>query len=94
MTNKKSFFYFPTWTLILLSVCFLGASIFGIYLIFNLESFKAITIDGVLYGKGSEQYQSGIQTMKYIFGGAALFELIICLLTGWLGYRRIKNNKN
>ncbi len=93
MTNKKSFFYFPTWTLILLSITSLGATVFGIYLIINLESFKAITINGVLYQKGSEQYQSGIQTMKYVFGGEALFFFIISIISGWIGYKRIINKK-
>lgn len=52
-----------------------------------------MTINGVLYQKGSEQYQSGIQTMKYVFSGEALFFLIISIISGWFGYKRIINKK-
>ncbi|OEU45461.1 MAG: hypothetical protein BBJ60_03665 [Desulfobacterales bacterium S7086C20] len=92
-TTKRSFFYFPTWTLILISILFCGATLFDIYLIFNLESFESITVNGTEYFQGSEQYKSGIKTMKQSFGGSALVTMIISLATGWFGYKRIKNKK-
>ena len=91
--TKKRFFYFPTWTLILVCVLFFGATLFGVYLVMNLESFKSITIDGVEYFQGTEQYNSGLKIMKQSFGGSAVVTLIISLLTGWFGYKRIKNKK-
>jgi len=93
MSDKKGFFHLPTWVLIAISILALGATIFDIYLLLNAASLDSITVNGVEYLQGSEQYNSGIKIMKKSFGVSAMFTTVICCLTGWFGYKRIKNKK-
>ena len=90
MNKKKSFFYFPTWTLILICILFMGATIFDIFLILNLDSFETITVNGVEHPKGSQGYLAGLKTMKQTFGAAAILTLPLSFAAGWFGYKRIK----
>ena len=86
--EKKGFFYIPTWALILICICAIGATIFDIYFVTNIDSFPTITVNGVEHEKGSEQYLVGVNTMKHTFGGTALVTLLIAFLTGYFAYKR------
>jgi cell division septal protein FtsQ len=90
MDKKKSFFYFPTWTLILICILFMGATVFEIFLILNLDSFETITVNGVEHSKGSQEYLAGLKTMKQTFGASAILTLLLSVAVGWFGYKRIK----
>ena len=92
MKNKKqNFFYFPTWTLFFTCILFLAATIFDLYIVFNCVSFETITINGIEYASGSDGYASGLNSMRISFGVSALITFLISFVTGWLGYKRIKD---
>jgi hypothetical protein len=93
MSDKKGFFHLPTWALIAISILAVGATIFDVYLLFNTATLDSITVNGVEYLQGTEQYNAGIKVMQKSFGFSALFTLATCFLTGWFGYKRIKNIK-
>ncbi len=42
----------------------MGATVFDIFLVFNIDSFETITVNGVEHAKGSQEYLAGLTTMK------------------------------
>ena len=86
---KKDFFYIPTWALILLCAIAAGSILFEVYIIFNIDTFEAITVNGIKYPKGSEQYSSAVKTMKEILGISAIVSLMFSFVAGWFAYKRI-----
>jgi hypothetical protein len=88
--SKQSLLYIPTWTLLVISALFLAATIFDIYLVASLESFETITVNGIVYPKGSEGYLAGIKSMKLAFGGSAILTLLVSIVSAWLFYNRVK----
>lgn len=75
-----------------ISVLFLAVTIFDLYLITNLESFQSITVNGIVYEKGSEGYLAGIRSMKFAFSGSAIFTLLVSIIAAWLFYNRLKSD--
>ena len=89
--RKQSFLYIPTWTLLVISALFLAVTMFDMYLIANLESFQSVTVNGIVYEKGSEGYVAGIRSMKFAFSGSAVFTLGVSIIAAWLFYSRMKS---
>ena len=86
--ERKSFFFFPTWILVVLSVVFMGATLFDIYLLFKLESFPTIRLDGIEYARGTPQYQEGIEAMRKSFIISAVVTFIVSITNGFYAYKR------
>jgi len=95
MGNKKSFFYFPTWTLIVISISFMLAALFNIVLFFNLESFKTVTmtVDGSVIKPGTQEYEAGVTTIKQMLATTAVFAILVSAVSGYKFSKRRKTNK-
>lgn len=91
MNKKKSFFYFPTWSLILLFILFVVFIILEILFFLTPDFFEKITVNGIEYVKGTPGYFSALKKMKQVLGVSILLNFLLALAAGWFGYKRIKN---
>lgn len=92
MSSKlKNLFHIPTWALVFLALASSGALLVDIYMLFTLDSFITITVDGIEYMQGTEEYHSGLHDIKRSFLFSALLALVVGILTSRTIYKR--NNK-
>jgi hypothetical protein len=92
MSSKiRNLFYIPTWAVVFLALASAGALIVDLYMLFTLDSFTSITIDGIEYVKGTEEFRLRLHELKRSFFFSALLALVISLFTSRAIYKR-KNN--
>lgn len=89
--QKKGFFYVPTWTLILFSVIFLASSGFELFFLLNADSIEKITVNGIQYSKGSEQYQYRIEMLRNYVMASLVISLLVSFISGFFAIKRIKS---
>lgn len=86
----KRLFYIPTWVVIFLLLASTGAVLFDVYLIFTIDSFNSLNINGIEYFKDSEDYALKVQQMKKSF----VYSGIIATLVGVITCRTLYKRKN
>lgn len=92
MKNNKRFFYFPTWTLYLIAITFLCATLFDVFLVLNFESFQntTMTINGKIVEPGSVEYKEGLREFKIIFSIASVFTMLVSFTAAFFVVKRKK----
>ncbi len=93
MTNKRSFFYIPTYALIIIFVMVTLSLTFEIFVYFNVSSFESITVNDIVYKQGEAGYEKGLKTMKNILLITFSTSLVFSVLFGYFSFKRIKNKK-
>lgn len=67
-----------------------GALLADIYLFFRIDSFDSITVNGIIYLKDSEEYASGIVTLKKSFLFSGLLSVVVLYFSMRTIVRRYK----
>jgi hypothetical protein len=89
--KEKGFFYIPTGALILLCVVSILSLGFEGFFFLNIDSFETITVNGIQYNKGTEQYHSGMETMKNALMVSVGITCVFSMITGFFSIKRIKS---
>ncbi len=88
-SKLKNLFYIPTWVLVFLALASIGALILDIYIVFNINTFDSITINGIEYHKGTDEYLVGINELKRSFA----FSGFVAMMAGVFSTRTIYKRK-
>ena len=89
--SEKGFFHIPNWAIILLCIISAASLCFELVFFLNLDTFETISVNGIQYHKGTEQYQSGIGILKSVLMFSAGTSVIVSAITGYFAVKRIKN---
>ncbi len=93
MTNKRSFFYVPTYALIIIFVVVTLSLTFEVFVYFNVSSFETITVNDIIYRQGEAGYEKALKTMKNILLMTFSTSLVFSVVLGSFSFKRIKSKK-
>ncbi len=88
----KRLLHIPTWVLVFLAVASIGALVLDILIVFNINSFESITINGVEHYRGTSEYLAGINDMKKSFAFSGFVATLAGVISTRTIYKRRKNN--
>lgn len=91
---KKSFFYVPTWILVLFFIIFTCSCFIEVFFFTNINEFKTIYINGVSYTYETEQFKSGIKMIKFVLIISLFISISISSLSGVFTVKRILGRKS
>lgn len=92
--SDKGVFYIPTWVLILFFIVSTVSLILELIFFLNIDALEMITVNGMQYKIGTEQYQSGLENLKDSVLILAGTSLIASVITGFFSVKRIRNKQN
>lgn len=93
MAENKSFFYIPTYAIIIIFVILMLSLVFELITFANMYTFDSISVGEAVYQKGEQEFTDALQKLQSILIVLTSTSVILAGIFGYFTVKRIRNRQ-